>query len=590
MKRLRREDFAIPEGRSGTSNARSEAADTRREAGYIRWLLILSAVVVIGVLGLVGWMVADSRRIALDQAKLDAGNLLALLDEDVRQTVETYDLALQSVVSGLEDKETPASGRQAQQLLLLARSATATYPGRIAVLDAAGAVVLSSGSSPADDAWLGHSPAFAFHAGQRWMGPHVSGPYRDPHRGTWVLVISRRLESPGGAFGGVALGTLDLGYLRNLLYSISLSANDEIALWDFDHNLVVARPYVDHDVGTHASDLGLFDHLDRVLQGHYEAVPSATEGVRMVSFRQVGQLPLVLSEIRLKSDVLSEWRQRAFIASLGGVVLTLVALALGIASALEIRRRAAAERAVKAAQGVAEAASQAKSRFLAVMSHELRSPLHAVIGFSDLIVNQSAGPIGDRRYLSYAEDIRASATHLLELMTEVLDHAKAEAGHLELIEEPVDLAQVIGFAVRMLKPRADDAGVEIDAHRTVCAVMGDERRLRQIMINLLTNAVKFTPAGGRVAIDCRECVDDGGISIDVTDTGIGIAEADLERIFEPFERLGGSGGPEGSGLGLPLTRRLVELHGGDIHVASRLGVGTTITIDLPPARTISRET
>ena len=246
---------------------------------------------------------------------------------------------------------------------------------------------------------------------------------------------------------------------------------------------------------------------------------------------------------------------------------------------------------LKLAKERAESANRAKGQFLAELSHELRSPLNAVIGFADMIRSEVAGPLGSDRYREWAGDIRDSGQHLLGLINEILDHAKAEAGRLAIREEEVNLAETVGFCIRMMQPRAARARITLSATVApeVATIRGDEKRLRQILLNLLTNAVKYTPSGGQVTVTAKPDAG-GGLFLTVTDTGIGIAKEDLSHMFEAFWRAdaAGNGKVEGTGLGLTLTRRLVGLHGGTIQLGSVAGQGTTATIRLPPDRVLPR--
>ncbi|MBV9827284.1 MAG: PAS domain S-box protein [Alphaproteobacteria bacterium] len=254
----------------------------------------------------------------------------------------------------------------------------------------------------------------------------------------------------------------------------------------------------------------------------------------------------------------------------------------------DITARVAAEDALREAKTRAEHDNTARITFFMELSHELRSPLNAVIGFASMMRRQMVGPIGNPLYLEYAADIEASAQHLLALINDILDHAKAEEGFLNLVETTVDLSQVMRFVLHTLAPRAAAAGVALTStiRDDIAVVRGDERRLRQIFLNLGSNAVKFTTVGGRVSFAAK-LDEDGSLLLTVDDTGVGIAEADQARIFEPFAQVQSAQSAtaaEGTGLGLPLTRRLVELHGGSLAVNSAPGRGTTMTVRLPTER------
>ncbi|MBV8652244.1 MAG: PAS-domain containing protein, partial [Alphaproteobacteria bacterium] len=244
------------------------------------------------------------------------------------------------------------------------------------------------------------------------------------------------------------------------------------------------------------------------------------------------------------------------------------------------------------ARETAETASRSKSVFLANMSHELRTPLNGVIGFADLMAQQVYGPLGHPRYVEYVRDIGESGRHLLDLINDILDFSKVEAGKLDLLEDDLDVIAAAESAIRMVRPRAEMAGLTLELYdeisHSIAGLRGDERRLKQVVLNLISNAVKFTPAGGRVTVTVAlaEAAAGGGITIAVADTGIGIAAEDLPRVMEAFGQVdhGLNRRQEGTGLGLPLTKRLVELHGGELRIKSAAGIGTTVTVWLPEAR------
>ena len=241
-----------------------------------------------------------------------------------------------------------------------------------------------------------------------------------------------------------------------------------------------------------------------------------------------------------------------------------------------------------AAMLTAEAANRAKTEFLANMSHELRTPLNAIIGFSEMIATDSAGPQADAKSQDYARDINNSGQHLLQLINDILDLTKIEAGRLDVHDDVVDLALVTESCLSMVRNRAERGGLTIETRlpETDCTLRADERKLKQIILNLLSNAVKFTPAGGTVTIDVTVDAASGCV-IRVTDTGIGMAREDIPKALAPFSQVDGgiSREYEGTGLGLSITEALIELHGGTLAIDSDVGVGTTVTVRLPAERT-----
>jgi signal transduction histidine kinase len=248
------------------------------------------------------------------------------------------------------------------------------------------------------------------------------------------------------------------------------------------------------------------------------------------------------------------------------------------------------ERVIKeleAARAAAEAANLAKSNFLANISHELRTPLNAIIGFSDVMRGQMLGPMGTQRYVDYASDIHGSGRHLLALINDILDMARIEAGKMQLYRERVDIADLAHSCARMVAGLAQEAQIDmtVTAAERDLVIDGDARALRQVLLNLLSNAVKFNRAGGKVSVGARR--EGNQVMLTVTDTGIGIPKEDLGRIGLRFVRVESpdTRKVEGTGLGLSLSRALVELHGGTLEIASTEGEGTTVTVRLPVAAT-----
>ena len=244
------------------------------------------------------------------------------------------------------------------------------------------------------------------------------------------------------------------------------------------------------------------------------------------------------------------------------------------------------------AKTAAEAASKAKSHFLATMSHELRTPLNAIIGFSEFLMDETIRPTDPAKVTSYLKAIHESGHHLLAVINDILDHSKAEAGRLEVSEEDVNIEEAVAAAMRVVSPRARSGGLEVVTTLSpgLPLLRGDSRLLRQILLNLLSNAIKFTPSGGKVEVVAAE--ENGGIDLRVCDTGIGMSADDIPKAFEPFRQIDNRfiRKYEGTGLGLSLVKAMVEAHAGTIAIESAPGAGTTVMIRFPAERVVAPRT
>jgi signal transduction histidine kinase len=311
--------------------------------------------------------------------------------------------------------------------------------------------------------------------------------------------------------------------------------------------------------------------------------PEAFIAKRMAQHRNPTGEPVVIQQTSGRWFMLYERR-----TSLGGTVS--VRTDVTALKRNEERLELLADK-LTAAKRQADEASQAKTKFLASMSHELRTPLNAIIGFAELIERQTPGPGDIERCVDYAHDIRRSGVHLLDLINDILDMSKIEAGRYQLLDEVIDLPEITDLSVRMLASRAASGGVgiTIELPPFLPQLTADRRGVKQVLLNLLSNAVKFTPSGGQVVV--RAVLEgNGGIAVMVEDNGSGIPEDQTARVFEPFrqvERLT-RGKPEGTGLGLSICKGLMEAHGGSITLASVVGQGTTVTVRFPAERTVRR--
>ena len=297
----------------------------------------------------------------------------------------------------------------------------------------------------------------------------------------------------------------------------------------------------------------------------------------------VGLRPRAPIEARLKTG-----RGTIIWAHISAALVRFHGLPAMLVALQDVTERRRESEALREARDQATDSSRSKSEFLANMSHELRTPLNAIIGFSEALERELFGPVGNPRYREYATDIHDSGVHLLNLINDILDLSKIEAGHFKLHEDETDLDGIVASACRIVRHRAQQASISIETHlpKPAVSLMVDERALKQILINLVSNAVKFSNDCGTVSVDCT--VGPRGLCIAVIDRGIGIAEDDIPKALSPFTQLDGtlSRTHEGTGLGLPLAKHMTELHGGVLRIESKPGEGTTVFVDLPASRLI----
>ena len=326
-----------------------------------------------------------------------------------------------------------------------------------------------------------------------------------------------------------------------------------------------------------------YDNREDILKlGHYRYLIAPHEHERVLGYsraRVEGKpVPNVYEFEGVMRDGSSVWIQRtARMVNWNGERVTLGTVA-------DVTQRHKAEERLRAALNSAESANRAKSEFLAKMSHELRTPLNAIIGFSEVLGRETFGPLGHPRYNSYVEDIAVSGRHLLEMINDILDMSKIESGGYEINPVEADLKPLIAETIQVVRGQIEQQKLEfvLSIDPNIPTLYADRRAVRQILLNLLSNAIKFTPPHGRISIDAR-LNDQGGVSLSVADSGIGIEEDDLDDVLQPFNQ--GSNAHRtvqtGTGLGLPIVKSLVEMHGGRLIIESKRGAGTVVTVEFP---------
>jgi signal transduction histidine kinase len=389
------------------------------------------------------------------------------------------------------------------------------------------------------------------------------------------IFASRRIENIDGSFGGLVIAVIDGDYITNFLKTIERERSANVAIM-LDNGDFLAGG--DASTSIFKAVIGEFK---RYTHGSVNITEKyVNDEFRVFSFENLNTLPISVLLTVNEKDIFAPWRKNRnsyilfaaiFSAFVGTVILFVSMLGKKI-------------RESKEAEHVALLASQTKSDFLAKMSHELRTPLNAIIGFSDMLSNGYFGKVNVDQ-VERLHDINMCGNHLLELISDILDFSKGDAGKLTLKEEIVDVYGTVNKAVRILGQRAKNSGINVinNVPREVNSLFADGRKIKQILINLLSNSIKFTDSGGNITIDSYFDKDENMV-ITVSDTGCGISQKDIPRALEVFAQVHGEDVDEGTGLGLPLCQMFTEMHGGNFKLESKVGTGTTAYITIPSIR------
>ncbi len=565
------------------------------------WLLVVVvALVIVLPLLVVGELSANDARARMRTAEL--GSLAGISDRAAASLAERIRSIADQVSAG---SATPLSGRATPLLLSLERGdadglgAFVSYLAqildpqvlRIMVLDRSGAVVAVE---PGDRNRLGHGPPnpASFTQVSRDSPTYISRVYMTLSEGgtqmdaggglTQTIAVSSFVGDVRGVRAGVVVAEIELRLLGTALTPL-LGSADDVYLLDGDGRLLLRASHAFTPDDLAGRDLRGSSGFAAALSGRrtIEADDPLGGGERLIGVAPLATVGWTVLALRSPSAVETELEAsltQARAARIGLAAVLLVGTALLALSG----RRVVAQSAALAT------ASRHKSEFLANMSHELRTPLNAIIGFSDVLEQRMFGELNDRQ-TEYVRDIASSGRHLLDLVNEILDLSKVEAGRIELEPTEFALADTIHSALAFVRERAAHHGIELAAEipGDLGTLVADERKVRQALLNLLSNAVKFTPDGGWIGVTARRR--DGEIQVSVRDAGIGIAPQDQLKVFDEFQQVGkrSDRSREGTGLGLTLAKRFIELHGGHIWLESEVGKGTTFTFALPVGRTLA---
>jgi signal transduction histidine kinase len=399
------------------------------------------------------------------------------------------------------------------------------------------------------------------------------------------ILMSRRFNKLNGDFSGIVVGAIDPNYFVSFYDAIAMGKQKYMSLMLSNGSVLSASPTEDSS-NDELSRAYLAQEKDALLQDNtaQTKVFSVGEQKKIVSLKRLKNVPIVLSTVLDSGDFLQAWYQSVM------KDLIFIVLFVTFSSILSFFAIAMAKQIIRVEESEASAilASQAKSEFLANMSHELRTPLNAIIGFSEMINSGYFGPLNAKQK-ERIHDINLCGTHLLQLITDILEFSKGEAGKLELIEEVVDVHEIVSEGARIMsgKIRAKGINLVVAVEPGLPMLRGDKRKLRQVLINLLSNALKFTPENGAITVSVR--IDhQQQMNLIVSDTGIGIAEEDIPKALSVFGQVHRNKSHEGTGLGLPLCKMYTELHEGTLLLTSKVGEGTTVRVILPPQRLLPR--
>lgn len=559
----------------------------------VRRLIAFSAVIMLVFCFLIGYQATVSYDKAIDYAKAGAQRLSEMMSEQIQTRFLSVDLTMRRAVERDYFNQL-FGGKLPQDLQHNFRIWVEENPHVAAMMlvNKKGDVAVAA-HKPEYAGWLDYSDSLRFsplfshmhEANDKpfYIGENNTLASTNPH----LIYMTRKVVSVEGAFDGAIVAAIDVRALGDFLEAINQSDGRFLALLLENGSQLYAGP--EQNIVNEARMLAWLSQSVRTRsekgeKGQESFVTSATlhGDVHVVAMSDPAKIPLTVAIVVEEENVLRSWRSGRVrditflvIFLIFGSVLSFFALTM----ARQIVR-------VEESESAAILASQAKSEFLANMSHELRTPLNAIIGFSEMM---QAGYFGElnAKLSERVRDIHLCGSHLLQLITDILEFSKGEAGRLEVHEEVFTLEESIGECTRMLheKARAKMIDVEMRIAEGVPKFRGDKRKIRQVLINLLSNAIKFTPEYGKVILAVDQGLS-GELALTVTDTGVGIAEDQIPTALAVFGQVHRNKSHEGTGLGLPLCKMFTELHGGTMTITSTVGKGTSVRLLFPKDRAV----